>query len=318
MNTTSRPVDTYCIIGNPVMHSRSPWIHARFAELTGQALAYERLLLPLDSFTAGLHSFIARGGRGCNVTVPFKFEAAAAAESKQPARGKSDKTLEHEQRLDNRLTLRGELGWQLPSEESLALRLGGMKTRLAADLRYQATRQDSLVLSHWHEQYRLQTGAEVGRGRHTALEYAHAFRQEAPTLEWGAFWSTHQFDRRPLSLLGQQGQDFLQRIAPAGLGSSLGPDYFVPDSFRFYGLRLSTNMRFEQDHTRALRPFASLSLTRHSQLGAGYDLRLGLAGSVLGPDHLSLSWGMDKSGADSASSANGLTRNLSLSYRLHF
>mgnify|MGYP002134564318 CR=1 FL=1 len=51
---------------------------------------------------------------------------------------------------------------------------------------------------------------------------------------------------------------------------------------------------------------------------AGYGLRLGLAGNVLGPDHLSLSWGMDKSGADSASSANGLTRNLSLSYRLHF
>ena len=84
MNTTSRPVDTYCIIGNPVMHSRSPWIHARFAELTGQALAYERLLLPLDSFTAGLHSFIARGGRGCNVTVPFKFEAAAAAQHLSP------------------------------------------------------------------------------------------------------------------------------------------------------------------------------------------------------------------------------------------
>ena len=223
-------------------------------------------------------------------------------------------TLEHEQRLDNRLTLRGELGWQLPSEESLALRLGGMKTRLAADLRYQATRQDSLVLSHWHEQYRLQTGAEVGRGRHTALEYAHAFRQEAPTLEWGAFWSTHQFDRRPLSHLGQQGQDFLQRIAPAGLGSSLGPDYFVPDSFRFYGLRLSTNMRFEQDHTRALRPFASLSLTRHSQLGAGYDLRLGLAGSVLGPDHLRLSFGLGKSGVQSL----GLTRVLELSYRLHY
>jgi hypothetical protein len=53
-------------------------------------------------------------------------------------------------------------------------------------------------------------------------------------------------------------------------------------------------------------------------LGTGYGLRLGLAGNVLGSDHLSLSWGMDKSGADSASSANGLTHNLSLSYRLHF
>ena len=45
MNTTSSPVDPYCIIGNPGAHSRSPWIHARFAELTGQALHYERLLV---------------------------------------------------------------------------------------------------------------------------------------------------------------------------------------------------------------------------------------------------------------------------------
>lgn len=231
-------------------------------------------------------------------------------------RGYADTTplsIEHEQRLDNRLSLRGELGWHLPSEESLALRLGGMKTRVAAHLRYQATRQDSLLLSQWGEQYRLQTGAEVGRGRHTAIEYSHAYRQDAPTWEWGAFWSTHRFERRHPFFLGQQGQDFLQRFAPAGV-TSLGLDYFLPESFQFYGVRLSTNMRFEQDHTRALRPFASVSLTRHSQLGAGYDLRLGLAGSVLGPDHLRLSFGLGKSGVQSL----GLTRVLELSYRLHF
>ena len=53
MNTSSSPADLYCVIGNPVAHSRSPWIHARFAELTGQALHYERLLVPLGSFTDG-------------------------------------------------------------------------------------------------------------------------------------------------------------------------------------------------------------------------------------------------------------------------
>lgn len=209
--------------------------------------------------------------------------------------------------------MRGELGWHLPSEESLALRIGGMKTRVAALLRYQATRQDSLVLSQWSEQYRLQTGAEVGRGSHTGLEYSHAFRQDAPTWEWGAFWSTHRFERRHPFFLGPQGQDFMQRLAPTGV-TSLGLDYFLPESFQFYGLRLSTNMRFEQEHTRALRPFASLSLTRHSLLGPGYDLRLGLAGNVLGPDHLRLSFGLSKSGVQSL----GLTRLLELSYRHHF
>ena len=71
--------DLYCVMGHPVAHSRSPAIHARFAELTGERLVYERRLVPLDRFTQGVRDFAAEGGRGCNVTVPFKTEAAALA-----------------------------------------------------------------------------------------------------------------------------------------------------------------------------------------------------------------------------------------------
>jgi shikimate dehydrogenase len=72
--------DLYCVMGNPVAHSRSPWIHARFAELTGQSLRYERRLIPVDGFAAYVHAFAHEGGRGCNITVPFKFDAAALAD----------------------------------------------------------------------------------------------------------------------------------------------------------------------------------------------------------------------------------------------
>ena len=75
----SSSADLYCVMGNPVAHSRSPAIHARFAELTAEHLVYERCLLPIDGFVQGVRDFIARGGRGCNVTVPFKIEAAALA-----------------------------------------------------------------------------------------------------------------------------------------------------------------------------------------------------------------------------------------------
>ncbi len=76
--------DRYAVAGNPVAHSRSPEIHARFAAQTGQSLVYERLLCPLDGFAASIRRFAAEGGRGCNVTVPFKFEAHALAASLSP------------------------------------------------------------------------------------------------------------------------------------------------------------------------------------------------------------------------------------------
>ncbi|WP_298931670.1 shikimate dehydrogenase [uncultured Ramlibacter sp.] len=72
-------MDSYCVMGNPVEHSRSPWIHARFAQLTGQDLHYGRRLIPLDGFAEAVRAFRLEGGKGCNITVPFKFEAAPLA-----------------------------------------------------------------------------------------------------------------------------------------------------------------------------------------------------------------------------------------------
>lgn len=72
-------MDLYCVMGNPVEHSKSPWIHARFAELTGQTLHYGKRLVALDGFAEAVQAFITEGGQGCNITVPFKFEAAALA-----------------------------------------------------------------------------------------------------------------------------------------------------------------------------------------------------------------------------------------------
>jgi shikimate dehydrogenase len=67
--------DQYAVIGNPVAHSKSPQIHAEFARQTGQDLVYARLLAPTHAFMATANAFRARGGRGLNVTLPFKGEA---------------------------------------------------------------------------------------------------------------------------------------------------------------------------------------------------------------------------------------------------
>lgn len=77
-------VDKYAVIGNPIAHSKSPLIHAAFAQQTGQAMSYEAILAPLDGFEATIEALMASGYKGLNVTVPFKFEALKFAS----ARGK--------------------------------------------------------------------------------------------------------------------------------------------------------------------------------------------------------------------------------------
>jgi shikimate dehydrogenase len=67
--------DQYAVIGNPVEHSLSPQIHAEFARVTGQDLAYGRIFAPRDGFREAVLAFRAAGGKGLNVTLPFKHEA---------------------------------------------------------------------------------------------------------------------------------------------------------------------------------------------------------------------------------------------------
>ena len=74
-SSTQATIPRFAVIGHPVKHSRSPSIHQQFAAQTHLALTYERLEAPLDGFKQTVEHFFANGGRGLNVTVPFKLEA---------------------------------------------------------------------------------------------------------------------------------------------------------------------------------------------------------------------------------------------------
>jgi shikimate dehydrogenase len=70
----------YAVVGNPVAHSKSPAIHAAFARQTRQDLVYEAILAPVGGFAETVRRFRAEGGKGLNVTLPFKLEASQLAD----------------------------------------------------------------------------------------------------------------------------------------------------------------------------------------------------------------------------------------------
>ena len=77
--------DRYAVIGNPIVQSKSPLIHSAFAQVTGQDIDYGKLLGPVGEFAATVDAFRASGGRGMNVTAPFKMDAFAYATDLAPS-----------------------------------------------------------------------------------------------------------------------------------------------------------------------------------------------------------------------------------------
>ncbi len=77
-------MDQYAVIGNPIEHSKSPEIHRAFAEQTGEPVEYGRILGNLDDFSGDVRRFLADGGLGLNVTVPFKEQAWRLADELSP------------------------------------------------------------------------------------------------------------------------------------------------------------------------------------------------------------------------------------------
>lgn len=148
--------DLYAVFGNPIQHSKSPHIHRHFAEQTGQDMHYNRQLVATDSFREAAEQFFSGGGKGLNITVPFKLDAFAFA----------DRLTERAQRAGavNTLALQPDgsllgdntdgigmihdmhnLGWELQGRKVLVLGAGGAVRGILQPLLEEGPRSVTMV-----------------------------------------------------------------------------------------------------------------------------------------------------------------------------
>lgn len=129
--------DNYAVFGNPVEHSKSPAIHAAFAVATGEEISYQKQLVAEGAFIEAADSFFSAGGKGLNITVPFKQEAYSYA-AKLTARARHAGAV-NTLSLQDDGTVLGDttdgvgmvrdmvenLGWQIKGKKVLVLGAGG-------------------------------------------------------------------------------------------------------------------------------------------------------------------------------------------------
>ncbi|WP_049631242.1 shikimate dehydrogenase [Cellvibrio sp. pealriver] len=128
--------DLYAVFGNPINHSKSPSIHRQFAEQTGQDMHYTKQLVNEGEFEKAAQEFFEQGGKGLNITVPFKLNAYAFAQQRT-ARAERAGAVNTLARLSNG-TILGDntdgigmvhdmhnLGWELEGKRILILGAGG-------------------------------------------------------------------------------------------------------------------------------------------------------------------------------------------------
>ncbi len=216
--------DRYAVIGNPVAHSKSPQIHAEFARQTGQEITYEILPAPLDAFAVTARQFFSEGGRGLNVTLPFKHEAwemvDAHADSARDAEAVNTIKLEGEKLVGYNTDgvglvtdIRQNLGFQIAGKRVLLMGAGGATHGVMHPVLEQ--RPDSLVVAN--------------RTVHKAVNLVKHFQKFEP-------FALHGISAMPYPELAGAQFDLVINATSAGLSGempSLPEGMFAPDALAY-------------------------------------------------------------------------------------
>jgi polysaccharide biosynthesis protein PelB len=252
---------------------------------------------------------LAAHDRAGSVTLQFQPDRALQVEgtlgTRSAERGFATVALSASAQLLARLQVRADLGFNARATDSAPLAVAGrqQEARLSADLRLSLT--NPVRVSLRAAQFGLQGGGALGNALGLEWEAAHVLRGATPDLSVRVFGNYTRYGRTDGPLPA-----WTAGLTPDG--SQPGSGYFVPDSFALHGIGLSAGLAQRDAYTRAWRPFADLSLTTHSQLGAGYAATVGVAGRLTGSDQLLLQFSTTRAGS------SGDARTLGLRYVLPF
>ena len=129
--------DKYAVFGNPIAHSKSPWIHRAFAEQTGQAMDYDRQLVDEAGFNEAADTFFQAGGKGLNITMPFKLDAYSYVSRTTPRARRAGAVNTLAMQADGTILgdttdgvglvndIKNNLGWEIRAKRVLILGAGG-------------------------------------------------------------------------------------------------------------------------------------------------------------------------------------------------
>lgn len=205
---------------------------------------------------------------------------SATLQQRQGVRSRTGLRLDYSLTLSPSVSVAGKAGVHQLAPESALLRVAAMRDGIESTVTYALSRAEYLRLGlAWH-QYASQAGNVLGSGGNWNLEAGTHLRLAYPNITLRAFASGSAYrDRRQIDAL-------VGTMLP--VGTDITQSRALPVNERLVGLSLGLGTVMDSRYTRAWRPFSELGLTRSDVTGSGYNLRAGIAGSVLGQDLMRL------------------------------
>ena len=204
--------------------------------------------------------------------------------------------------------LSGSVGLALHQRayDSVPLQIAGHKDEARLDLHYAPTGREYLNTQAWSARYHTQGGTYVGSGSGAYVEAGYRVRIEYPELSVRL--------SRTLSHYSAVDAADAASAALTADGSIPPGSFFVPQSFRMWGVNVAIGGDTRETRSRAIRPFADLGRSVNSLSGSGYNWLVGAGGSLIGPDHASIYWLRSKGGGGT----NVTVREAGLRYQYFF